>query len=314
MRHFVGVGACYLDTILCVSHYPSEDEKLRALSTSTRRGGNCPNTLEVLRDLLQSVDAPTTLHLVAVLPSRQSSATGKIEESLGSGVSLQACLFREEYHNPPSSYIIRSLATDSRTIINYNDLPEMSYDEFSRAADALSAEDTWYHFEGRIPDVTLQCMKYLRRLHAGIYISVELEKPARDGLQELVPEADVVFYSKGWATGNGYNDAEECLRAQAKLAPNALLLCCTWGEQGSYALEPRTDAYCGTAAFHPEGSRVIDTIGAGDTFIAGILYTFLGGHKTWSLAQKLAFANRLAGFKVVQEGFSGLSGRMQLRP
>lgn len=164
MRHFVGVGACYLDTILwsvlimnttcalltmvrSVSHYPSEDEKLRALSTSTRRGGNCPNTLEVLRDLLQSVDAPTTLHLVAVLPSRQSSATGKIEESLGSGVSLQACLFREEYHNPPSSYIIRSLATDSRTIINYNDLPEMSYDEFSRAADALSAEDTWYHFE-----------------------------------------------------------------------------------------------------------------------------------------------------------------------
>lgn len=36
-----------------------------------------------------------------------------------------------------------------------------------------------------------------------------------------------------------------------------------------------------------------------------MLYTFLEGRQTWSLAQKLAFANRLAGFKVVQEGFSG---------
>ncbi|KAI1353591.1 putative PfkB family kinase [Xylaria sp. FL0043] len=314
MRHFAGVGACYLDTILCVSHYPSEDEKLRARSISTRRGGNCPNTLEVLGDLLQYVGAPITLDLIAVLPSRQSSATQKIKESFGSRVSLRKCLFRDEHHEPPSSYIIRSDATDSRTIINYNDLPEMTCDEFFRTADALSAANTWYHFEGRIPHITLQCMQYLRRSHAGTCISVELEKPARDGLQELVPEADVVFYSKSWAEGNGYHSAAECLQAQAKLAPNALLLCCTWGQQGAYALEPRTDAYSGTVAFHPEGSRVIDTIGAGDTFIAGILYTFLQGHKTWSLTERLTFANQLAGFKVVQEGFSGLADRMHLQP
>lgn len=30
-------------------------------------------------------------------------------------------------------------------------------------------------------------------------ISVEIEKYPRDGLQELVPHADVVFYSKTWA-------------------------------------------------------------------------------------------------------------------
>ncbi|KAI1423687.1 putative PfkB family kinase [Xylaria sp. FL1777] len=312
MRHFWGVGACYLDTILSVPRYPSEDEKLRALSISRRRGGNCPNTLEVLRDLLRDAGVLTTLGLIAVLPNQQSPAIGKIEESLGSGVSLQACLFREEFHEPPSSYIIRSAATDSRTIINYNDLPEMTCDEFFRIADTLNADDTWYHFEGRIPDVTLQCMKHLRASHAGARISVELEKPGRDGLQELAPEADVVFYSKSWAMGNGYHDAEECLRAQAKLAPTALLLCCTWGEQGAYALEPRTGAYCSIVAFHPEGSKVIDTIGAGDTFIAGVLFTFLEGRKTWSLEQRLTFANRLAGFKVVQEGFSGLSSHMQL--
>lgn len=306
MKHIVGVGACYLDTILCVPRYPAEDEKLRAQSLSTRRGGNCPNTLEVLQGLLQSVRAPPTLDLIAVLPSRQSSATTKIESSLGPTVSLRACLFREEHDNPPSSYIIRSAATGSRTIVNSNDLPEMTCDEFCEAARLLNLEDAWYHFEGRIPDVTLQCIRYLRRLNSDVRISVELEKPGRDGLPELVPEADVVFYSKSWAMGNGYNNAEECLRAQAKLARNAQLLCCTWGDLGSFAWDPVTESFYGAAAICPEGSTVIDTIGAGDTFIAGIIYGSVAERKAWPVETKLGFANELAGFKVVQEGFSGL--------
>jgi len=30
-------------------------------------------------------------------------------------------------------------------------------------------------------------------------VSVEVEKPGREGLEELAAEADVVFYSKSWA-------------------------------------------------------------------------------------------------------------------
>lgn len=132
-----------LTTACSVSQYPSEDEKLRATSLSTRRGGNCPNTLEVLQDL----GIPIALDLIAVLPNRQSSATAKIEDSLKPGVSLQACLFREDHQEPPSSYIIKNAASGSRTIINYNELPEMTCDEFSQAANMLNVEDTWYHFE-----------------------------------------------------------------------------------------------------------------------------------------------------------------------
>ena len=52
------------------------------------------------------------------------------------------------------------------------------------------------------------------------------------------------------------------------------------------------------------------TIGAGDTFIAGMLYTLLV-HENWLLPQKLAFANQLAGCKVAQEGFAGVAEVMQ---
>ena len=48
------------------------------------------------------------------------------------------------------------------------------------------------------------------------------------------------------------------------------------------------------------------TIGAGDTFIAGMLHGLLYRNKNWTLQQMLNFANELAGRKVVQEGFAGL--------
>jgi ketohexokinase len=47
--------------------------------------------------------------------------------------------------------------------------------------------------------VTLSCMRHIREHYPSIKISVEVEKPGREGLQELAQEADIVFYSKSWA-------------------------------------------------------------------------------------------------------------------
>ena len=53
--------------------------------------------------------------------------------------------------------------------------------------------------QGRIPETTLACIKYLRSILPNARVSVEIEKPGRKGLQELAAQADVVFYSKAWA-------------------------------------------------------------------------------------------------------------------
>jgi ketohexokinase len=57
----------------------------------------------------------------------------------------------------------------------------------------------YYGGQGRIPDVTLRCIQYLRERFPNVTVSVELEKPERLGLEELAAEADVVFYSRSWA-------------------------------------------------------------------------------------------------------------------
>lgn len=53
--------------------------------------------------------------------------------------------------------------------------------------------------QGRIPETTLQCIQHLRRHLPRSRVSVEVEKPGREGLRELASEADVVFYSRSWA-------------------------------------------------------------------------------------------------------------------
>ncbi|KAK7965960.1 uncharacterized protein PG986_000237 [Apiospora aurea] len=436
MRNLVCVGACYLDTILSVPRFPEEDSKLRATSLSVRRGGNCPNSLEVLQQLLKAQEQGQQSHkvrpyLISCLPSAEGPASARVRDSFGpdSPVDFTRCIYREQHDQPASSYIIRSEATGTRTLVNYNDLPEMSVHEFQAAIEGLGRRnDMWVHFEvrrpnpsplaspvpntlrdailttatllvvqGRIPETTLRCIQYLRQAMPKASISVEVEKPDREGLQELAAEADVVFYSKSWAEvsvvgrrsvaastavdtftaqrmpqgagkgwevakltiwqSNGYRSAHECLMAQSEVARRASLLLCTWGAEGAAslslpskrcvscpALRPgqtvRVVEYVSTTSTpathqHPTQSKhpsvLIDTpacyrerkgaktpenmtdeipdcstVGAGDTFIAGMLYGLLCHQDDWDADTKVRFAVQLATSKVQVEGFGGV--------
>ncbi|KFA78560.1 hypothetical protein S40288_01432 [Stachybotrys chartarum IBT 40288] len=211
MKHLILVGACYLDTVLSVPWYPEEDSKLRATTIRTRRGGNCPNALEVIQQLLLPEDG-VKAYLVATLPSKTSPATSSIIASFGdeTSVSFQHCLYRQNHTEAASCYIIRSLESGSRTIVNHNDLPEMTTSEFEYIARSFSPDQqTWWHFEvtSHIPEgcpgtAQTRSGSYghtLRRLLPDSKISVEIEKPGRDGLTDLASAADVVFYSRTWA-------------------------------------------------------------------------------------------------------------------
>lgn len=202
---------------------------------------NWQNTLEVLSQLLDSPrrvedTAAISLHLISTFPSKSSPAIATFASSLTPRVSIKHSIYRETHGEPASSYIIRSRETGTRTIVNYNDLPEMTMDEFTQAVDKIAAESHdanadgahrrgssnidatgyWFHFEGRIPAVTLSCIRFLRKTYPQARVSVEVEKAGRDGLEELAREADVVFYSRSWATAKGYADAEACVRRQAQ--------------------------------------------------------------------------------------------------
>ena len=131
-----------------MQHYPAEDEKLRADSKVVRRGGNVPNTLEVLQQLLDKDEQnDLQLSLCSVLPAATSTATRQIQHSLSFNIGTGHCIYVPDHVEPASSYIIRSEENKTRTIVNHNDLPEMSFEDFRRVADSFGEEAWCYHFE-----------------------------------------------------------------------------------------------------------------------------------------------------------------------
>ena len=110
-------------------HYPEEDQKLRASNVTTRLGGNVPNTLNVLHQVVAKEDR---LVLVSTFAERDSSQrlTDKLEEM---GVEV-AGVWRDDCPLNPQSWILKSEQTGSRTIVNYN-----GYNEILKPQNLMSA-------------------------------------------------------------------------------------------------------------------------------------------------------------------------------
>lgn len=74
-------------------------------------------------------------------------ASQQIQTAFQPRVRLDRCIYREAFTEPASSYIIKSQESGSRTIVNYNELPEMSIEELTGVIDAVGASTRWFHFE-----------------------------------------------------------------------------------------------------------------------------------------------------------------------
>ncbi|TQV64631.1 MAG: Rieske 2Fe-2S domain-containing protein [Halothiobacillaceae bacterium] len=286
MARILATGIATLDIVNTVDGYPPEDAEVRALSQSVQLGGNAANTLGIL------AQAGHTSHFAGVLAGDMGGQR-IVRELEARGIDLSHAR-RMAGGAAPTSYIALNRRNGSRTIIHHRDLPELEMDDFM---DIPVESFDWLHFEARHCDELAAMLAYARSMVADQPISLEVEKE-RDGLERLWDAPDIIIFSRAFARGRGFDQPEAFLAEARGWAPKAILVL-PWGELGAWAMQGGTILH--SPAFPPD--EVVDTLGAGDTFNAGLIHAMASGR---ALGMALEDACRLAGRKVGQHGLDGL--------
>lgn len=286
MSFMLITGNATLDIANVVDHYPQEDEEMRALHQWVSSGGNAANLSKVLAAHQHRCDFCGVIaqgcdgdHIFADLAARSVRLTHVVRLPGSAPVS---CITVHRQHG-------------SRTIVHYRDLPELSAEDFCRIP--VSHYD-WLHFEGRNVPELAKMLAYTRDNIIDQPVSLEIEK-VREGLEDLIPQVDLVMFPRAYAQAQGFADAESFLHdRQAK--HGKVWMTCTWGASGAWAIDQLG------VVFHAPALKVdtvVDTVGAGDVFNACLIHALATGQL---LEEALHYAVRMAGRKVQQQGFDDL--------
>ena len=295
-------GSAYKDVILRVDTYPVEDTKKRCLEHAVRWGGNASNTAFVLAQ-----QTGIEVDFFGVFPHQDDKDTCDYISYLSAlpgkcFISLDYSIFRPEKGGFPVAYIIESESSHTRTIINHRNYPSFTAEQWRQSLEIngqLKCDFDWLHFEGTQVEDVRQVLALVETLRNKPTVSVEIEKPDRAGIEDLIPHANVVFFSRVFAISRGYeNDPSGFLTATYKKARPDAVLIVTWGAEGAYMFRKGKVTKTST-----DEIAVVETVGAGDTFIAGMIYGLM---LKWDDERALSSACRLATRKCQRKGFNAL--------
>ncbi|XP_035802849.1 ketohexokinase isoform X2 [Amphiprion ocellaris] len=289
------VGLVCLDIINVVDKYPEEDTDSRCLSQRWQRGGNASNSCTVLSLL----GAPCAF--------MGSLSTGPVAEFIMAdfsrcSVDASQVVWQLEGRTPCACCLVCPSSGTRTVILSDTNLPDVTAEDFSEVD---LSQFRWIHWEGRNADEQVKMIQqvatYNSRLpqQQRITVSVEIEK-TRELLYQLFPHGDVVFVSKDVARHFGFQSAEAALRGFYPQVRQGAVLICAWAEKGASALGP--DGFFHSDAFPPPS--LVDTLGAGDTFNAAVIYRLSHGR---TLQEALTFGCRVAGAKCGFHGYDAIA-------
>lgn len=286
------VGMCVLDIVHVCNEFPVEDQDKRSKHGRWQRGGNASNNCTVLSQLDVACEFFGPLTKLKMFQFVLDDMTNR-------KIDYRHCAYHD--CEAPISSILLNEATGSRTIIHSNpNMPYVTYDDFR----CVNLNDYgWIHFEGRHHVETMKMMKSVVAFNEGrgdrITVSLDLEKLQLENLC-LVEFADVVIISKELAMHLGYENKTVAVHSFRQRTRSGNIIICPWGTDGVAALDSNDKLFT-AEAFPPD--TVVDSLGAGDTFAAAVIFAL---YQKYPVDFAIQFASRLAGLKVGFFGYDGI--------
>ena len=296
------VGVVALDITTVVGEYPEEDTEIMAIEHFVSRGGNAGNSATVLGHLGANVEFFGT-----VVKNRDYEFL--LNDFKHNKVKTEnVVVLEQESHTPPVAFIWVSEKTKTRTIVaDFEKVTELTYTDFEKLDFSLYK---WMHFQGRknTPDI-ISMIEMIDKYNKDkpitdeikVSVEIELPKPICPQLGELFDKANYVFVSKDYSREEGYSSKEEAVEGLLKCCKSDATIICPWGEDGAAAANKE---HVVTSLAYPP-SELVDTVGAGDTFMAGTIFS-LCADKT--IDHAIRFGCQVAGAKCGMRGYSGLRG------
>lgn len=228
-----------------------------------------------------------------------------IEDLKERGIDIKNCRFYTKRNIPLSTIL---LSKDTRTIIHSNkNLPHIKFEDF----DKCDLNDYyWIHFEARSVEETTQMMLKIKDFNEmkpdeeKIKVSLELEKK-RDENMLLIKYVDVAILGRDFAEILGCSDKKTAIYKLKHMTVNDeryknefCILVCPWGKDGACALDQQGN-YFESPIFACE--KTVDTLGAGDTFTGGLLYSLIKDFD--DVQQAIINGCKIAGFKCAFYGY-----------
>ena len=247
-RKIVGIGACVMDTLVTIAHYPKEDSKLRAISSKPAGGGPTATGLVAAQKLGE------TAAYIGVLSDDSSGAFLK-QDFERYGVDTTGIRIQQGYRSFAST-IWLAKDTSSRTcVFDKGNLPPLKLTEDQRQ---MIEKAAILMIDGNEIDAAEEATHLAKAHHVKVLYDCG---GLYEGVERLLKNTDVIIPSEEFALGHtGCDNVEDAaVSLYERYHPEVVVITC--GKDGGIR-------YDGKECIRYPAFLVdaVDTNGSGDVF------------------------------------------------